>query len=153
VLGGSYSSLHVQRLLERDGGFRGVVLMGSASDLFDLRRRFEEGSFFPPFGLDQTLIAMGMPDTGPEPYWRYSSRYHLRRDLPPVLLMHSRSDEVVPFQQSEQLAADYARLGVPHEAHYFDGMSHYLLTNQPSEELTRLYTITTDFLRRTLAPM
>jgi hypothetical protein len=150
VLGGSYSSLHVQRLLERDAGFRGAVLLGGISDTFDLRRRFEQGSFFPPFGLDQALIALGTPDVEPERYWRYSSRYHLRRDLPPILLMHSRDDEVVPFAQSEQLATDLTRMGIPHETHFFDGMSHYLLADRPSQDLTLLYTITTDFLRRTL---
>jgi pimeloyl-ACP methyl ester carboxylesterase len=147
VLGGSYSSLHVQRLVAGDTGFRGVVLLGAASDLFDLRRRFEQGSFRPPFDLDQALIALGTPNTSPERYWRYSSRFHLRRDLPPILLMHSRDDEVVPFEQSEQLAADLGRLGVAHEAHFFDGMSHYLLADRPSADLDRLYTITTNFLR------
>jgi acetyl esterase/lipase len=150
LLGGSYSSLHVQGLLERDEGFRGAVLLGGISDVFDMRRRFEQGSFIPPFGLDQALIALGTPDISPERYWRYSSRYHLRRGLPPMLLMHSRNDEIVPFQQSEQLDADLAGLGVPHEAHFFDGLSHYLLADQPSEELTTLYDMTLAFLRRTL---
>jgi len=150
VLGGSYSSLHVQRLVEDDSDFRGVVLLGAATDLFDLRRRFEQGSFSPPFGLDQALVALGTPDTSPERYWRYSSRFHLRRDLPPILLMHSRSDEVVPFQQSEQLATDLDRLGVHYEAHFFDGMSHYLLADRPSADLDKLYAITVDFLRRVL---
>ena len=150
LLGGSYSSLHVQALLERDSGFRGVVLLGGISDIFDMRRRFEQGSFVPPFGLDQALIALGTPDISPERPWRYSSRFHLRRGLPPMLLMHSRNDEIVPFQQSEQLAADLARLGVPHEAHFFDGLSHYLLADRPSAELTTLYDLTLAFLRRTL---
>jgi pimeloyl-ACP methyl ester carboxylesterase len=148
ALGGSYSSLHVQRLVAGDTGFRGVVLLGGASDLFDLRRRFEQSSFHPPFGLDQALIALGTPNTSPERYWRYSSRFHLRRDLPPILLMHSRNDEVVPFEQSERLAADLSRLGVAYEAHFFDGMSHYLLADRPSVDLDRLYAITVDFLRR-----
>jgi pimeloyl-ACP methyl ester carboxylesterase len=148
ALGGSYSSLHVQRLVAGDTGFCGVVLLGAANDLFDLRQRFEQGSFHPPFGLDQALIALGTPDTSPERYWRYSSRFHLRRDLPPILLMHSRDDEVVPFEQSERLAADLGRLGVAHEMHLFDGMSHYLLADRPSADLDRLYAITTDFLRR-----
>jgi hypothetical protein len=150
LLGGSYSSLHVQALLERDGGFGGVVLLGGISDVFDMRRRFEDGSFFPPFGLDQALIALGTPNISPERYWRYSSRYHLRRSLPPMLLMHSRNDAIVPYQQSEQLAADLALLGVSSEAHFFDGMSHYLLADQPSKELTDLYDITLSFLQRTL---
>jgi dipeptidyl aminopeptidase/acylaminoacyl peptidase len=150
VLGGSYSSLHVQALLERDAGFRAVLLLGGISDIFDMRRRFEQGSFIPPFGLDQALIALGTPNSSPERYWRYSSRYHLRRGLPPMLLMHSRNDEIVPFQQSEQLAADLVRLDVPHEAYFFDGLSHYLLADRPSAELTNLYDVTLAFLRRTL---
>jgi dipeptidyl aminopeptidase/acylaminoacyl peptidase len=150
LLGGSYSSLHVQALLERDSGFRGVVLLGGISDIFDMRRRLEQGSFIPPFGLDQALIALGTPNISPERPWRYSSRFHLRRGLPPIMLMHSRNDKIVPFQQSEQLAADLERLGVPHEAHFFDGLSHYLLADQPSEELTTLYEITLTFLRGAL---
>jgi hypothetical protein len=150
VLGGSYSSLHVQALLERDAGFRAVLLLGGISDIFDMRRRFEQGSFIPPFGLDQALIALGTPNSSPERHWRYSSRYHLRRGLPPMLLMHSRNDEIVPFQQSEQLAADLVRLDVPHEAYFFDGLSHYLLADRPSAELTNLYDVTLAFLRRTL---
>jgi hypothetical protein len=150
LLGGSYSSLHVQALLERDSGFCGVVLLGGISDIFDMRRRFEQGSFVPPFGLDQALVALGTPDISPERFWRYSSRFHLRRGMPPVLLMHSRNDEIVPFQQSEQLTTDLARLNVPHEAHFFDGLSHYLLADRPSAELTELYDLTLAFLRRTL---
>jgi hypothetical protein len=148
LLGGSYSSLHVQALLERDSGFRGVVLLGGISDIFDMRQRFEQGSFVPPFGLDQALVALGTPDISPERFWRYSSRFHLRRGMPPMLLMHSRNDEIVPFQQSEQLSTDLARLDVPHEAHIFDGLSHYLLADQPSAELTELYDLTLAFLQR-----
>jgi hypothetical protein len=150
LLGGSYSSLHVQALIERDAGFRGVVLLGGISDIFDMRRRFEDGSFIPPFGLDQALIALGTPDISPERHWRYSSRFHLRPGLPPMLLMHSRNDQIVPFQQSEQLSADLTRLGVPNEAHFFDGLSHYLLADRPSAELTELYNLTLAFLRRML---
>jgi dipeptidyl aminopeptidase/acylaminoacyl peptidase len=62
--------------------------------------------------------------------------------------MHSRNDEVVPFEQSERLAADLSRLGVSYEAHFFAGMSHYLLADRPSADLDRLYAITVDFLRR-----
>jgi dipeptidyl aminopeptidase/acylaminoacyl peptidase len=149
VLGGSYSGLHAQRLLVRDTGFAGGVLLGPPTDLFDLRRRFEEGSFFPPYGLDEALVALGTPDTSPERYWRYSSRYHLRPDLPPLLLMHSRNDEIVPFQQSEILARELDRLGVEYEAYFFDGLPHYLLADDYSEKLDELYTLTRDFLERT----
>lgn len=151
LLGGSYSSLHVLRLLERDVGFAGAVLLGPPSDLFDMRRRFEEGSIFPPFGLDRALIALGTPDTDPETYWRYSAAFHLRDDLPPILLMHSRQDEIIPYQQSEILAAALTNAGVQHEDYFFDGMKHYLLATEPSPELTHLYELTLAFLRRNLS--
>lgn len=83
-------------------------------------------------------------------YWRYSARYHLRPDLPVLAILHSRDDEVVPFEQSQLLVAQLERLGVPHEAHFFDGMSHYLLADRPSAELTWMYNLTLDFLQRTM---
>jgi acetyl esterase/lipase len=151
ILGGSYSSLHVQRLLRDDPGFRGVVLLGPISDLFDLRQRFEAGTFFPPYGLDQALIALGWPNTAMQNYAPYSAVYHLRPDQPPLLLLHSRADEIVPTAQSERLAGELERLGVPVEAHFFDGMAHYLYTDRPSAQLDELYALTLDFLGRRLA--
>jgi pimeloyl-ACP methyl ester carboxylesterase len=79
ALGGSYSGLHVFRLAARDPeAIQAALLLGPPTDAFDLRRRFEAGSFHPPFGLDQVLIALGLPDRAPERYWRYSARYHAR---------------------------------------------------------------------------
>jgi hypothetical protein len=148
LLGGSYSSLHVLRILQRDVAFDGAVLLGPPSDLFDMRRRFEEGSIFPPFGLDQALIALGTPDRSPEVYWRYSAAYHLRGDMPPILLMHSMVDEIVPYQQSEILTAALEEAGVQHDTYFFEGMKHYLLATESSEELSKMYDLTLDFLQR-----
>jgi dipeptidyl aminopeptidase/acylaminoacyl peptidase len=150
ILGGSYSSMHAMRMVQRDTGFRGVVLLGPPSDLFAMRRRFEAGEIFPPFGLDQALIALGWPNTAPERYWRYSARFHVRADMPPMLLMHSRDDDVVPFTQAELLADALEQVGAEYEAHFFDGQSHYLLADRPSEQLDMLYSITLDFLAQVM---
>ncbi|HXI16797.1 MAG TPA: prolyl oligopeptidase family serine peptidase [Chloroflexota bacterium] len=152
VLGGSYSGLHVLRLLQREHGqmdLRAVVLMGAPTDLFDMRRRLEDRSFVPPFGLDQALIALGIPNRNPARYWRYSGAYHVRPKAPPHLLIHSRSDDVVPYQQSELLARSLAGAGVPHELHLMDGGSHYLLSNETEARLVQELTL--EFLRRYLA--
>ncbi|MCL4296026.1 MAG: carboxypeptidase regulatory-like domain-containing protein [Anaerolineae bacterium] len=146
LLGGSYSSLHVQRLLERNPRYEAAVLLGPPTDLFDMRRRLEERTYIPPFGLDQVLIALGLPDRAPMPYWRYSSLYHLRPDLPPLAIMHSRTDEVVPFQQSELLSANLDKLGVAHQAYFFDGGSHYLLAEGADKDTRAIYRITLEFL-------
>lgn len=153
VLGGSYSALHVQRLLRRRedaGSVRAVVLLGAPSDLFDVRRRFAAGTFVPPFGLDQALIALGFPDREPLRYWRYSGAFHVRPDLPPTALVHSRRDEVVPFQQSEALARRLAEAGAPHELHVFEAASHYLLSEDADSRA--IYDLTVGFLARHLTP-
>lgn len=130
LLAGSYSALMTQRLLQRQPGVQANVLLGPPTDLFDLRRRYEAGTFIPPFGLDQVLVALGLPDRAPLRYWRYSSAYHVNASWPPTILFHSRQDEVVPYQQSEFLAEQLERVGVPHELHLFDGATHYLLSGE-----------------------
>jgi dipeptidyl aminopeptidase/acylaminoacyl peptidase len=150
-LGGSYSALHVLRILEREGGasgLRAALLLGSPADLFDMRRRYEDGTFIPPFGLDQALVALGLPDRAPLRYWRYSGAYHVRPDFPPVLLLHSRDDPVVPYQQSEQLAAALAAAGVPHDLHVFATAGHYLLSE--GGEAEAIYRLSLDFLESRL---
>ncbi len=152
VLGGSYSSLHVFRLLERGRtDIDSALVLGPPTDLFELRRQFEAGTFFPPFGLDQALIALGIPDRAPERYWRYSPRYHARDYNVPIMLIHSKADEVVPFTQSQLLADELARLDKPHELHILEGMGHYLLEPKRTPAIDDLYQTTLGFFDRTLA--
>jgi len=149
VLGGSYSGLHVLRLLQREHrqmDLRAAVLMGAPTDLFDMRRRLENRSFVPPFGLDQALIALGFPNRESLRYWRYSGAYHVRPEMPPHLLIHSRTDDVVPYQQSELLAQSLAGARVPHELHLMDGGSHYLLSNEADARFVQELTLA--FLRK-----
>lgn len=44
----------------------------------------------------------------------------------PILLLHGTSDDRVQHQQSEKLAAEFARLGKPHELVLYDGGNHAL---------------------------
>lgn len=147
-LAGSYSTLLVQRLLQRDHDFKGAVLLGAPTDLFDIRRVFEEGTFRPPFGLDKALVALGFPDRVPLRYWTYSGAYHTHPDMPPTILFHSRSDEIVPYQQSQLLADAFTKDGVPHELYFFDGGNHYLLS--ADQDALEIYRLTLDFLAQHL---
>jgi hypothetical protein len=148
VLGGSYSGLHVQQLSQRDLRLQVAVLMGAPADLFDMRRGLERGTFIPPFGLDRALIALGFPDREPRRYWRYSGAYHVHPAMMPALLIHSRSDDVVPYQQSELMAAELERVAVHHELHLLDGGSHYLLSDEA--DARRILGTTLTFLDRYL---
>ena len=151
VLGGSYSGVHVLRLMQQDDvrpAIKAAVLMGAPSDLFDMRRRLEERTFVPPFGLDRALIALGFPDREAVRYWKYSGAYHVRAGMPPTLLIHSRQDDVVPYQQSELLARMLTEEGVPNELHLLDGGSHYLLSQEG--DARAIYDLTLRFLRERL---
>lgn len=151
ALGGSYSSLHVLRLAERDPtAVKSLLLLGPPTDLFELRRQFEAGTFFPPFGLDQALVALGLPSRAPERYWRYSARYHARDLTAPIMLIHSKADTVVPFTQSQVLADELQRLGKPYDLRILEGMGHYLLATERTPAIDDLFKTTTDFFARTL---
>jgi acetyl esterase/lipase len=146
ALGGSYSGLHVQQLLQRGEPLQAALLLGPPTDLFDMRRRLENGTYIPPFDLDQALIALGLPSQEPLRYWRYSGAYHIDPDFPPVALLHSRDDDVVPYQQSELLATSLDAARVPHATFFFDGASHYLLAEGEDEATMAIYRFTLGFL-------
>lgn len=151
ALGGSYSGLHVLRLAVREPqALDAALLLGAPTDIFELRRQFEAGTFNPPFGLDRALIALGLPSQVPERYFRYSARYHARAIQTPLMLIHSDQDEIVPVDQSVLLAAELARLGTPHELRILRGMPHYLFAAESSPALDDLFATTLDFLRREL---
>ena len=148
MLAGSYSGLHALRVLQEEHGnaaVKAAVLMGAPTDLFDMRRRLEDRSFVPPFGLDQALVALGFPDREVGRYWRYSGAYQVRRGMVGMLLVHSRRDEVVPYQQSELLAHTLREEGVPYELHLLSGGSHYLLSAE--REAREIHELVLGFLR------
>jgi len=148
VLGGSYSGIHVLRLLRHRHDFKAAILLGAPADLFEIRYRMEEGNFVPPFNLDKALISLGFPDREPLYYWRFSGAYHIDKHYPAILLMHSRSDEVVHFHQSEILANHLKQAGVPHEFYLFDNASHYLLSKHG--DAPKLLEVTLKFLNDNL---
>lgn len=148
VLGGSYSAIHAQRLLQDEPDLRAGILLGAPTDLFDMRRRFELEGFIPPFNLDQAFRALGFPDREPLRYWQYSAAYHVHAKMPPLLLVHSRADEIVPYPQSTLLAEQLEAVGVPYELHFFDGASHYLL--EGDADALQIYELTLQFLAEQL---
>ena len=104
-----------------------------------------------PLSLPLAWIALGFPHREPLRYWRYSGAYHVRRELPPLAVLHSRTDEVVPYQQSRLLADNLALVGARFELHFFEGASHYLLSDEETDEDSMLvYNLTLDFLARHL---
>ena len=146
LLGGSYSALHVMLMLQRQPEHvNAAIILGPPTDLFEMRHQLELGNFTPPFGLDKVLVAMGLPDREPMHYWPYSGAYHLPPGTPPLLIIHSRHDEVVPYQQSELLAKNLELYNIPYELHLTEGGGHYLM--EDSNNSREAYQMVITFLK------
>ncbi|MBC7248673.1 MAG: carboxypeptidase regulatory-like domain-containing protein [Anaerolineae bacterium] len=145
VLGGSFTSLHVYRLLQQEGEINAALVLGGVADGFLIRRQFEEGTLLPAYGFDKVLVGLGLPHRAPQLYFRYSVRYHLE-GLPPLCLIHGLADDFVSYSHSELLAEELAARGIPHQLHLVPGLAHYF-TGEESELLLR---ITIDFFAQYL---
>ena len=151
ILGGSFTSLHVYRWLEREGGVRGAVILGGIANLFAYRLDWERGALdLPPEvgDIDSALMALGTPDHRPEQYLRYSSVFHPDR-LPPLLLAHGAKDRIVPTHQTTDFAAVLATDGKSVETHYYPNMEHYF-ADASDADTQDLYNATVAFFARTV---
>jgi acetyl esterase/lipase len=66
--------------------------------------------------------------------------------FPPTVIVHGTADELVPFSQSEELAAELTRHGVTHELHAVAGAPH-----TPTAAMPDILQWTSTFLHRALA--
>lgn len=140
VLGGSFTSLHVYRLLQRAGGINAALVLGGVGDGFLIRRQFEDRTLIPAYDFDKVLVGLGLPNRAPQLYFRYSVRYHLE-GLPPLCLIHGTADDFVSYSHSELLAEALAAQGISYELHLVPGLAHYFA----GEETRLLLRITMDF--------
>ena len=63
-----------------------------------------------------------------------SPRYHLTTDAPPTLILHGTLDLHAPVQQSDALAEDLKRLGIPYRYGRLDGWAHIFDATEPGFE-------------------
>jgi hypothetical protein len=149
LIGASFTSLHSYRLLGLTDEMDVTLVLGGMADGFSFRHDIEMGmaQTRPPF--DQVLVALGFPHTSPELYFKYSVMYHLE-GLPPVCLLHGVDDELSPFSQSVELAAELDRRGMPYEFYAYEGLSHYFSTRADNETTQQMFQDSLDCLRRWL---
>jgi len=103
LVAASFTSLHTYRLLALTDQFDVSLVLGGLADGFAFRQDVETGAAQARDPFDQVLMALGVPNTSPELYFKYSVLYHLE-GLPPLCLLHGVEDELSPFSQSVQLA-------------------------------------------------
>lgn len=91
-------------------------------------QRFRFYLFCRQQGLWPKEVAGFDPATEARRFTPFCPARNVSRDYPPTMLLHGDADTDVPFSQSEQMAAEFTRAGVPHEfvrvpggPHGFDG--------------------------------
>ncbi|HBY98829.1 MAG TPA: hypothetical protein DEP84_33600 [Chloroflexi bacterium] len=149
ALAGSFSSVLLFRALHDLPPLRAVVTMGGVSDGFlGYQALFREHLEIPP-PYDTFVASLGRPDRHPEVYLRYSPAFFAEH-LPPTLIIHTRTDRVVPVDQAYRFAQALERAGTPHELVIYADISHYLDPDHPTDETRRVYDVTVRFLKRTV---
>jgi dienelactone hydrolase len=149
LVGASFTSLHAYRLLELTDRVDVALVLGGLADAFAFRHDVEMGTAQtrPPF--DQVLMALGLPNTSPELYFKFSAIYHLE-GMPPLCILHGVDDELVPFNQSVMLDRELTRRTMPHEFYSYEGLSHYFSTNADNATTQQMFRDSLECLRRSL---
>ncbi len=129
ALGGSFSSVIVYRLLRalRAEGrpAAGWITVGGIANAFAGTADFYAGRLAIPPQHADVIPALGLPRLQPLPFLRNSPVY-AAAELPPTLIIHTASDEVVPLAQAQELEAALRAAGVPVSAWYYEDTTHYL---------------------------
>ncbi len=110
-----------------DGGYAGQSSAVQAAVLICAPLDLTAPLFKNPPGGDDPAVArfLGVsPASHPEIARRASPLSYVRRDLPPVLIIHGTADERVAPSQSEKMAQALQAVGTPHELILVRGGGH-----------------------------
>ncbi len=148
-MGGSFSSPVVRRfLLDESDDVAAWITLGGISDGYSLAHDFYTGAITVPEMHNLAIPSLGLPNLYPLPFLRYSTLYSAG-ELPPTLVIHTKSDEVTRVEQAYMLEDALNAAGVPVEAYYYDDTSHYLQIGESMTEAgEEMYDRVLDFVER-----
>jgi dipeptidyl aminopeptidase/acylaminoacyl peptidase len=150
VLGGSFSSLILFRVLRHTDDFAAAVSVGGVSDVFlALYDTYYQEDYQPQPPFDWILMSLGRPTRHPENYLPNSSVFYAA-DLPPLCLIHGGQDTTVLADQSMRLADQVEALGKPCELHLYAGTNHYPGVEDPTPDTADMFEKILGFFNRYL---
>lgn len=146
LLTGSFGSIYGYRALPDLQHLRAIVNIGGVSDAFlGIQALYSEALAIPP-PYDTAIAAMGRPDRDPGFFLAYSPVFWAAQH-PPTLLIHTYEDEVIPYNQSQRLAAALASAGVGHDLFLYHSDTHYLDPRSPTPEAIEVFERVIAFVR------
>ncbi len=139
VLGGSFSSLILFRVLRHTDDFAAAVSVGGVSDVFlALYDTHHQEGYQPQPPFDRILMSLGRPNHHPQNYLPHSAVFYAA-DLPPLCLVHGLQDTTVLADQAIRLADQLEALGKPCELHLYPGTAHYPGVEDPTPETADMF--------------
>ncbi|NWJ44643.1 MAG: carboxypeptidase regulatory-like domain-containing protein [Chloroflexi bacterium] len=160
ITGGSVSTVYTYLLLREiensapaeKAAVKGAIKYGGLADLYRYHYDWDRGALYIDPGiqdLESLLIAFGRPDLRPEIYMLFSPVYHLQQgSLPPLLVVHTSKDTIVPVIQTEILAQIMEKLNVQHKLLIYKDIEHYLDTSKRDPAQLDMLNQTIDFLKQ-----
>jgi dipeptidyl aminopeptidase/acylaminoacyl peptidase len=147
-LAGSFGSLIFYQVLRYEQpGIDAVMLVGAISDAFlGVQALYETELYIPP-EYRAAIASLDPPDRYPDFYLGHSLIFDAER-LPPMMVIHTKGDEVIPYNQSVRLAEALEEAGVPHELYLYEDTTHYLDQVNITPDTAELYWRINAFLDR-----
>lgn len=141
LMSGSFGSLIMFRALRDLPAMPpAIVDVGGVSDAFlgiqALYADREALKIPPPY--DSAIAAMGRPDRDPAFFFGYSPVFFAGK-LPPMFVIHTYNDEVIPYTQGEAMAAALEAARVPHDLLLYEDTTHYLDAYNPTPGTELVY--------------
>ncbi|HZJ82536.1 MAG TPA: alpha/beta hydrolase [Clostridia bacterium] len=125
-------------------GIRGVVAYYSPSDLTDILSP-ESKSLFARLATIRTL--KGRPDQKAQDYEDYSPIKWISDKMPPVLVVHGKADQTVPFASSEKLVERLKECNVPFRFLVHPNGKHCFEMNSKDFQTIRILKKTIDWMK------
>ncbi len=159
VTGGSVSTVYTYLLFREletssqtdKAALKGGIAYGGMADLFRYRYDWARGNLYIDPGiqdLETMLIALGRPDLRPEIYLLFSPVYHLETgSLPPMLVVHTSKDTIVPVNQHALLTAVMEKMKLTYKPLIYQDIEHYLDTSKPDPSQRDMLEKTIGFLK------
>lgn len=159
VTGGSVSTAYTYLMLREietsspadKAALKGGIMYGGLADMYTYRYDWQRGALYIDPGiqaLEGMLIALGRPDLRPEIYLLFSPVYHLASgSLPPLLLVHTTKDTIVPINQNTLLVNALQKVGIAHTNVIYTDIEHYLDTSKPDPSQLDMLEKTIQFLK------
>ena len=115
-----------------------IVDVGGISDAFlGIQALYDADLAIPP-PYDSAVAALGRPDRDPAFFYGFSPVFNADK-LPPIFVIHTTNDEVIPSNQAEALDRALTAAGVPHELLLYEDTTHYLDAYNPTPGTRLVY--------------